>query len=282
VATLTSVREIEREVASLRITPGSDIPMQRTSVMTHTAWVPPEWVEAAEDVLTGLEERHPSRTIVLVPEHDAESGLDADVEVESFQASEGRKVCAETIRIHIKGSRVEAAASVVQPLFLPDLPTFLRWRGLPDFDSDPFRSLVEVVDRLIVDSTEWPDLPANYEGLVPVFDRVMVSDIAWARTSRWRTQLASLWPDIADVKKIRVVGTTAQAELLAAWLRSRLGKPIELEHEPADSLKGVDLDGEAAPFPAGVPPAPSDLLSDELDRFERDRIYEEAVRSAAA
>jgi glucose-6-phosphate dehydrogenase assembly protein OpcA len=177
---------------------------------------------------------------------------------------------------------VEAAASVVQPLFLPDLPTFLRWRGLPDFDSDPFRSLVEVVDRLIVDSTEWPDLPANYEGLVPVFDRVMVSDIAWARTSRWRTQLASLWPDIADVKKIRVVGTTAQAELLAAWLRSRLGKPIELEHEPADSLKGVDLDGEAAPFPAGVPPAPSDLLSDELDRFERDRIYEEAVRSAAA
>jgi hypothetical protein len=69
--------------------------------------------------------------------------------------------------------------------------------------------------------------------------------------------------------------------LLAGWLRSRLGKAIELEHEPADSLKGVDLDGEAAPFPAGVPPAPSDLLSDELDRFERDRIYEEAVRSAA-
>jgi glucose-6-phosphate dehydrogenase assembly protein OpcA len=281
VAALTSVREIEREVASQRLAPGSDVPMQRTSVMTHTAWVPEQWVEAAEDVLTGLAERHPSRTIVLVPEPNAEDGLDADVDVESFQASEGRQICAETIRIRLRGSRVQAAASVVQPLFLPGLPTFLRWRGRPEVDSDPFQSLVDVVDRLIVDSTEWPNLPSDYAVLVPVFDRVMVSDIAWARTSRWRRQLASLWPEIADVKKIRVTGTAAQAQLLAGWLRSRLGKTIELEHEDADTLKGVDLDGEPAPFPAGAPPAPADLLSDELDRFQRDPIYEEAVRSTA-
>jgi hypothetical protein len=281
VASLTSVREIEHEVASLRIAPGSDVPLQRTSVMTHTAWVPPEWMEMAEDVLSGLAERHPSRTIVLVPVPDEEDGLEADVEVEAFQAGEGRQICAETIRIRLKGDRVHAPASIVQPLFLPDLPTFLRWRGRPDFSSDSFQSLVDVVDRLIVDTTEWPDLPADYASLAAVFDRVMVSDIAWARTSRWRMQLASLWPEIADVKKIRVTGTAAQAHLLAGWLRSRLGRSIELEHEPADKLKGVDIDGEATPFPPGDPPAPSDLLSDELDRFERDRIYEEAVRSAS-
>ena len=43
----------------------------------------------------------------------------------------------------------------------------------------------------------------------------------------------------------------------------------------------VDIDGEQAPFPPGDPPQPADLLSEQLDRFERDRIYEEAVRSAA-
>ena len=63
--TLTSIREIERELSSLRVQPGAEAPYQRTSVMTHTAWVPEEWVEAAEDVLSGLAERHPSRTIVL-------------------------------------------------------------------------------------------------------------------------------------------------------------------------------------------------------------------------
>jgi glucose-6-phosphate dehydrogenase assembly protein OpcA len=168
----------------------------------------------------------------------------------------------------------------VQPLFLPDLPVFLRWRGVPAFGEGYFEGLVDVVDRLIVDSTEWPDLPASYEPLTRIFDRVAVSDIAWARTSRWRPQLASLWPEIAGVERIRVTGTTAQAHLLAGWLRSRLQRPVELEHEPSDRLAGVEIDGSPAPFPPGDPPDASDLLSEELDRFDRDRIYEDAVRAA--
>jgi glucose-6-phosphate dehydrogenase assembly protein OpcA len=278
---LTSIREIEREVAALRIAPGSDVPYLRTSVMTHTAWVPPEWVEAAEDVLTGLAERHPSRTIVLVPEPEQEDGLEANVEVDVFPSGEGRQIWAETIRIRLKGSRVSAPASVVQPLFLPDLPAFLRWRGVPSFGGDSFESLVRVVDRLIVDSTEWDELPSSYAKLAGVFDRVTVSDIAWARTSRWRTELATLWPEIGSVERIRVTGTAAQAELLAGWLRSRLGRPVQLEHLPADHLEAVEIDGKPAPFPPGDPPPPSDLLSEQLDRFERDLVYEEAVRSAA-
>jgi glucose-6-phosphate dehydrogenase assembly protein OpcA len=281
-ASLTSVREIEREVASLRIAPGSDVPYQRTSVMTHTAWVPPEWVEAAEDVLTGLAERHPSRTIVLVPEPEREDGLEAEVDVEVFPSGEGRQICAETIRIRLGGKRASAPASVVQPLFLPDLPVFLRWRGVPTFGSDSFESLVGVVDRLIVDSTEWDELHESYGRLAGVFDRVAVSDIAWTRTSRWRRQLASLWPEIGEVERIRVTGTAAQAALLAGWLRSRLSRSVELEHEAADHLEAVEIDGKPAPFPPGDPPPPSDLLSEELDRFERDRIYEEAVRSAGS
>ncbi len=192
---LGSIREIERQVAALRIAPGSDVPYQRTSVMTHTAWVPPEWVEAADDVLAGLAERHPSRTIVLVPEPEREDGLEAQVDVEIFPSGEGRQICAETIRIRLCGPRAAAPASVVQPLFLPDLPVFLRWRGVPSFGSDSFESLVGVVDRLIVDSTEWDELPAAYAQLTGVFDRVVVSDIAWARTSRWRRQLVPLARD---------------------------------------------------------------------------------------
>ena len=158
---------------------------------------------------------------------------------------------------------------------------FLRWRGLPTFGDPAFESLADVVDRLIVDSTEWPDLPAPYGTFAELFDRVVVSDIAWARTSRWRMQLASLWPEIGKVERIRVTGTPAQAHLLAGWLRSRLGRSVELEHEPSDTLAGVEIDGKPAPFPPGDAPNASDLLSEELDRFERDRIYEEAVRSAA-
>jgi glucose-6-phosphate dehydrogenase assembly protein OpcA len=277
---LSSVAEIDRELARGRCSSETGEPFQRTSVMTHIAWVPSEWVEAAEDVLAGLAERHPSRTIVLVPDPDADDAIEANVEADRFAIGE-RQIAVETIRLRLCGARAAVPASVVQPLLLPDLPVFLRWRGLPPFGDGPFEELLDVVDRLIVDSAEWPGLPEPYARFTEVFDRAAVSDIAWARTSRWRRQLASLWPGIADVKRIKVTGTQAQACLLAGWLRSRLGRDVELEHEPSDRLVGVDVDGEPAPFPPGDPPNPADLLSDELDRFARDRVYEEAVRAAA-
>jgi glucose-6-phosphate dehydrogenase assembly protein OpcA len=281
-STVTSIREIERELSSLRVEPGAEAPYQRTSVMTHTAWVPPEWVEAAEDVLSGLAERHPSRTVVIFPQPDEEDGLDGDVEVDVYPVGEGRAICTETIRIRLKGRRATAPASVVQPLLLPDLPAFLRWRGLPPFGAPEFEGLIDVVDRLVVDSTEWPDLPESYRSLVDIFGRVAVSDIAWARTSRWRPMLASLWPGIAGVQRIRVTGTAAQAHLLAGWLRSRLGHAVEVEHDPSDRLVGVEIDGEPAPFPPGDPPTGADVLSEELDTFGRDPIYEGAVKAAVA
>jgi hypothetical protein len=275
--TLNTVSEIEHTLAALRV--GDRGVRLRTNVMTHIAWVPEEWVEAAEDVLVGLAERHPSRTIVLFPQSGGE-GLEGKVDSDSFPMNEGLTVCTDTIRIRLCGTSAEHPATVVEPLLIADLPVFLRWRGVPPFDDSAFEELTNVADRLIVDSTEWPGLPKPYARMAEVFDRVTVSDIAWARTSRWRPMLASLWPAIAGVERIKVTGTEAQAQLLAGWLRSRLGRPIALEHEPSNKLVGVELDGKPAAFPPGDPPLPADLLSDELDKLSRDPVYEAAALAA--
>ncbi|MEX2211093.1 MAG: glucose-6-phosphate dehydrogenase assembly protein OpcA [Gaiellaceae bacterium] len=275
------VAEVERRLADLRDA-AEEGGMIRASVLTHLAWVPPEWEQQALDTLAGLGERHPSRTIVMLPQPDAgEDGIDAELELRAFPLPDSdRSVCTEVIELRLRGDRCAAPASIAAPLLVADLPVFLRWRGLPPFGEEPLEQLVDLVDRLIVDSTEWPDLPAPYAELARIFDRVAVSDIAWARTSRWRRQLATLWPGIAEVSRLRVEGTEAQAHLLAGWLRSRLERSVELEHVPADRLVGVDLDGEPAPFPPGDPPAASDVLSDELERFGRDPVYEAAVTAA--
>jgi glucose-6-phosphate dehydrogenase assembly protein OpcA len=196
-----SVDDIERELVDLRgrIAAGDLL----TRVMTHVAWVPPEWYDAARQTLAGMAERHPSRTILLVPEPDADDdAIDAELRLECF-AYPGldRHVCAEVIDLKLRGARARsrAPASIVLPLLVADLPAFMRWRGLPPFRTTEFDQLVAVVDRLVVDSTEWPDLPAPYSGLPEYFEHVAVSDIAWARTERWRAQLASLWPEIASV-----------------------------------------------------------------------------------
>jgi Glucose-6-phosphate dehydrogenase subunit len=277
-----TIAQIERELALLRdeSSAGMSQPNLRTSVMTHIAWAPPEWQHVAEETLAGMAERHPSRTLLLVPHPEAEDGLDALVSVRCFPFGD-RAICGEVIELTLRGSRAAAPASIVLPLLISDLPVFCRWRGRPEWDAPAFQQLVEIIDRLVVDSTEWPDLPADYGDLAALFDRVAVSDIAWDRTERWRGLLASLWPGIADVKSITVHGTQAQAHLLRGWLVSRLGHDVTLELDERTRLEGIDLDGEPAPFPPGNPPNASDVLSSQLDRFGRNEVYEAAARTAS-
>jgi len=261
-----SIAEIEDALADLRLERGHEgVPDLRTSVLTHIAWVPEPWQEAAVDTLAGLAERHPSRTLLLFPDADGDDRLAARVSLRCY-GLEGsdRHLCNEVIELWLGTERAHAPASVVVPLLLPDLPVFLRWRGRPDFASPVFGQLLDVVDRLVVDSAEWPDVPDAYRELETFFDRAAVSDIAWRRTYEWRRRLARGWPELPD----RIAGPPAESALVAGWLRSRVS------HEVAVELV------EELPF-AGDEDA-SDLLSEELDVFRRDPVYEAAVKSSVA
>jgi len=253
-------------------------PDLRTSVMTHLAWVPPEWEEVAVETLAGLGERHPSRGILLFPEPDAADGMDAKVSMLAFPLREQRRhIAAEVIELRLRGLTSRAAASIVNPLLVPGLPVFLRWRGRPPFGESEADQLIDVTDRLIYDSKEWPDTPEAYAELP--FERTACSDIAWRRTEAWRGVLAGLWPGIRDLHGVRVTGPRAEASLLAGWLRSRLDRDVELEHDEADEVSLVAIDGDPCP-PPRERASGSDLLSAELDQFGRDPVYEAAAGRA--
>jgi glucose-6-phosphate dehydrogenase assembly protein OpcA len=279
------VSDIEQQVARLReavYTTGA--PDLRTNVLTAIAWVPDEFRSRAEEVLAGLAERHPSRAIVLVPDADADDGLDAELTIRCrpFPGAEKRKLCYETMRLRLRGRRVQAPASIAEPLLIPDLPVFLRWRGEPPIGAVEFEQLVGVADRLVVDSEEWRDLPEAFARFVPTFGEARVSDLAWTRTLPWRSALAGRWPDIGRLEQLAVTGPLAQALLLAGWLRSRLEHDVELVHSPAERLERLEVDGDPVERPRIEPRSPADELSEEFEVFTRDPIYEAAVRDAPA
>ena len=116
-----------------------------------------------------------------------------------------RHIAAEVIELRLRGLSSRAAASIVNSLLVPGLPVFLRWRGRPPFGEAEADELIDVCDRLIYDSKEWPDTPA---GLLRSFrsSRTACSDIAWRRTEPWRGVLAGLWPRIGDVRSLYVRG----------------------------------------------------------------------------
>jgi hypothetical protein len=92
-------------------------------------------------------------------------------------------------------------------------------------------------------------------------------------------EVARLWPGVAEARELSVTGPESEALLLVGWLRSRLGRDVELAHQRADDLERVAVDGQGVPAPREPRRSASDLLSDELDRFARDRVYEAAVRA---
>jgi glucose-6-phosphate dehydrogenase assembly protein OpcA len=273
-----SIAQIEAELARLRDSPGRGerAPHQRTSVMTHVAWVPPAWLDVAERTLEGMAARHPSRTVLLVPEPGSEGGIDAELSVRCFPAGD-RDVCGEVIELHLRGDRARAPASIVVPLAIADLPVFLRWRGEPPFAAGHWAELVDLADRVVVDSSEWGEL--RYAELAAVFERSAVSDIAWARIYPWRVALSRRWPAIRD-QEIAIRGPRAEAALLGSWLSARLGRVLAPAGE--SDVLAVSLAGEDVPPAAEQPRSPSDLLSAELDRTGRDPIYEQAVAAYVA
>jgi len=259
-----TVTEIEHALIELRLQRGFEGKRNlRTTMLTHLAWVPREWQQAATETLAGLAERHPSRTVLLFPEPDADDGMAARVLLECYEVpGSPRHLCNEVVELRLRGGRALAPASIALPLVLPDLPIFLRWRGRPDFGSPAFDQLVEMVDRIVVDSAEWPDVPGAYVELERRFEDVAVSDIAWRRSLPWRASLARAWPDLPD----RLDGPAAETALVAGWLRSRVGAQIAVGQ------------AEELPFAEGL--ASSELLSEQLDVFGRDPVYEAAVSSA--
>lgn len=278
---LSVVADIERKLARERMRQAADgVPELRTSTMTHIVWAPQRWLPQARKVLWGLEERHPARTIFLVPEPGRGAAVSAQATVRDFQLGEGREVLSEVIEVRLRGEAAKHPASIVLPLLVSDLPAFCRWRGEPNWNSPALGELVGVCDRLVVDSVEWSNPPRGYRHLTELFDRIVVSDIAFRRGLPWRLRLAERWPDVRRTERLRIAGPRADALLLAGWMRSRLRREIALSRQEANVITRIVVDGEQVAAPVGDQPSPSDLLSAELDLLVRDQIYEAAVRSA--
>ena len=234
------VSDIERQLGRLRVLEEADgMPELRTSTMTHIVWCPPEWHAKAKVTLAGLAERHPARTIFLIPEAGRTSEVRAQAELKGFQLpGMAHEVLSEVIQIRLRGDAVHHPGSIVTPLARLRLARVLSLARRADVgESCELEEILGVTDRLVVDSTEWRRAPAAYGDLASLFERTAVSDIAFSRTLPWRRRLADLWPGIATIEKLRVEGPRADAELIAGWLRSRLKREISLTRRDAETVR---------------------------------------------
>lgn len=206
---------------------------------------------SVERVLNGLSITNPSRTLLLLAQHDRDTPkLEAQVSAQTRTES-GHRVATEKVTLHAHGEVALHLGSLVTPLLIPDLPTILWWPGRPNFDSPLFHSLCELADRLIVDTDEGFDDNDLAELLkVARRDRARASigDFNWARLIPWRHLTAQFFDMPGMLSRLAQIhgvtihhgadGSTTQAKLLGGWMKSRMATvnmdvPVELHPDQA-------------------------------------------------
>ncbi len=210
----TSVRAIAGHLASLWDSPpgvsdGGDplvtekgLPHGRASVLNLIVTVVDE--PAADRVvrtLEGLGVRHPSRAIVLVPEHGmGDEPIDARISTHCNALSGGGdQVCYEEVVLTVRGEASEHLSGIVAPLLIHDLPTHIWWPGDPPWRDPVFDQLVDMGDRVIVDSSDFGDLLTGLRRIASLRRRSGVGDLSWGRLSWWQELTAQFF----DVPRFR-------------------------------------------------------------------------------
>lgn len=259
-------------------------------------------VLAAEQAAMVAAQAHPCRLLMVIRRQlETADRLDAEVQVG------GRLGPIEAIVMRMYGRLTLHPESVVLPLLAPDCPVLTWWHGPPpeEVATDPLGVLA---DRRVTDAALAPDplaaLAARAKDFAPGD-----TDLAWTRTTPWRSLLASAF----DALSVPALGASVSAEtgnpsaaLLAGWLASRLGievarhdsagpgvtevevslAPREDESHAGQTISISRPDGRLATFARSGQPERQlpllrrqlgDLLAEELRRLDADEVYAESL-----
>ncbi len=238
---------------------------------------------------------HPSR-ILLVIRRSSRGAANLDAEV-----SIGEGWAGETVLLRMSGELAKHPESVVLPLLLPDSPVVAWWPRQPPKDpaSDAIGRLAQ---RRITDVATVPRGREKALLTQAVHYADGNTDLAWTRLTPWRALLAAAldqYPAKVGAGRVAAEHVNPSADLLIAWLSSRLGVQIDRTRSKGPGITSVLLetgggdveisrpDGRLARFKlpneATRPVAlkrreTTELLAEELRRLDPDDTYEATVR----
>jgi glucose-6-phosphate dehydrogenase assembly protein OpcA len=265
-------------------------------VLTMVVVADEDDADRAMDMAREASHEHPARVLgVILGDARGDSQIDAQVGTGSGWAGE-------TALIRLTGEVAKHPDSVVLPLLLPDSPVAVWWPTDPPPDpaNDPLGLLAQrrITDSANVSRGKSKALHAQCRSYTPGN-----TDLAWTRLTPWRALLAAA----LDQHPLKVTGgyVTAEranpsADLLTAWLRSRLKVDIQRKSSKGPGITTVELetakgpirisrpDGRLATYTSpGHPDRPialrrrdvDELLAEELRRLDEDDVYAEVAKT---
>ncbi len=223
--------------------------------------------------------------------------LDAEVTV-------GENMPGQTVLLRIQGELNEHVDSVVTPLLVPDTPVVIWWPGKAP--GAPAADALGMLGKRRITDAAADEAPRERLLHLAAGYRPGDTDLAWARTTNWRSLLAAtLDRPFAEISEVSV-GAEADnpsADLMAAWLAVRLGVPVRQEETPGPGVTEVSFltadgkivisraDGRNATLSRPGEPDryvalhrrdTDELLAEELRRLDPDEVYGETLAELSA
>ena len=253
----------------------------------------PNAAEVAAEVSASRD--NPAVDLTDGPNDPNDSNLNAQVR---FGADAG---AGEIIILRPRGGLINHPDTLVIPLLVPDAPVVAWWPTTPP--SNPAKDLMGAMARSrITDALHSNNPEATIERLRRNWTPEDI-DLSWTRLTVWRAMLASMLdqPPHLPITAAKVTGKAdfLPMEMLCAWLRLKLGVPVETEFVPdAQAVTGVYLtredgvislerpyeDQALISLPGQTPQEVSvpmrtieDCLTEELRRIDPDEIYAEVI-----
>lgn len=186
------------------------------------------------EIIRDLTREHACRAILVgIDRANPEPTLRAWITAHCHLAHGMKSVCCEQISFSLTGVVTGRFRNTVFAHLNSDLPLVFWWQG--ELSSIFAERLVSVVDRLLIDSSEWKDAAAGFRQIEEASQTnqgIVLQDLAWSRTWQFRLGVAGLFDDPAalralpGVESVRITHHPAHrnsALQLLAWLAVQAG-----------------------------------------------------------
>ncbi len=219
---------------------------------------PGDEYQRAREALHQLASVVPSRAILFVLDEERSTPV-AHVWAHCTIGDRHRpRSCYDVIEIELPHNRIEAIPNMIAVHRLGQLPTFVIWNGVAEFESSAFHDIAVLADRLVVDSERFSDPLKALQRYARLLESegssVVGSDLVWTRLSTWREIIAQSFdasntrrfaPEIREIDLSYDASQASGAILLVSWVISRLGlEPQDVLTTPsALSLRARSPDG---------------------------------------
>jgi hypothetical protein len=269
-----ALNELEEQLAFLwkmsadNMRTGSNLNV-RTSVLNLLICAPDiATAQRASALLRYLSTTHLARvTIAILDRSTSANALSAWATLRCFSViSDLMRHCFEQTTLLLSGSALRSAANIIHPLLKPDLPVYLWWIGEPASNDLVFKDLVELSNRVIIDTNTFLNPEQDLQALTSLLQThqgIAISDMNWGRITPWRQLVAQFFdtpqylPYLSGINAIEIEHAVAPlampfreeggeispnptcAFLLAAWLKGRLGLQIAPEPPVRESESGA-------------------------------------------